>query len=257
MNRLWRFFSRVDLAFWLLIAVSVNLFVGVVVSTRHETVFKKLNSMLMPAWVDSVASRPWLYLWIFTLFVLLLALAVNTVICLSEYVKTLRYRNSLLRKISIILFHLAFVLALGGHCVSEFIGYNEQVILDAGTKTRVPGTGITIEALEVEKITRVIDNEVTRMGIAASLKAVNSGGDQTIMKIQTMHPRFQLGYTFHLSFMDKGLGENQARLIVRRDYGLLLIILAGLIAFIAIVLYGRYTLVPLITQNDGNGREQI
>ncbi len=242
MNRVWNFLSRMDIGFWLLIAVSGNLFVGVIITTLHDPDFKKLNSMLMLAWIEVVSSRPWLYLWLITLFVLLLLLAVNTLLCTASYIKTLYLKNSLMKKLGIILFHVAFLFALGGHCMSEFTGMSEQVLLDEGTATEIPGTGITIETLKIDKITPVINNKVARLGIEASLKAVTPDGNTTALNIKTMNPRFLSGYAFHLSFMDKGLNDNQAHLIVSRDYGLFLIIAAGITAFIAILFYVRYTL---------------
>ena len=110
MKRLWTFFSRMDLGFWLLIFTSLNLFVGVLVTTCHETLFNKLNFMNLPAWIQSVASRPGLYLWMLTLFVLLLLLAINTVVCTAMYARTAMRQNRLMEKLGIILFHIAFVI---------------------------------------------------------------------------------------------------------------------------------------------------
>ncbi len=254
MKRLWSFFSRMDLGFWLLLCVSLNLFIGVLVTTFNDPSFKKLNAMLMPSWFHQMSSRPGLYLWIFPLFVLLLLLAINTIVCTTMYVRTVMRKELLLKKLGVILFHVAFVVALAGHCVSEFIGLNEQVMLDSGTTVQVPGTGLTIETLEIRKNTPIINNEVARMGIEASLRAHTQEGSVVPLNIQTMNPQLFMGYTLHLSFMDKGLSDNQARLIVCRDYGLLLIILAGIIAFIAIVLYVRYTLPPFLWSRQSEDR---
>lgn len=231
-----------DLGFRLLLCVSLNLFIGVLVTTFHDPVFKKLNSMLMPDWFHQVASMPGLYLWIFPLFVLLLLLAINTIVCTTVYVKTVMRKDFFLKKLGVVLFHIAFVVALGGHCMSEFIGLNEQVILDVGTTSQVPGTGLSLETLEIRKITPTINKAVARMGIEATLKVITPEGSSMPLNIKTMSPQLFLGYTFHLSFMDKGLTDKQARLIVRRDYGLFFIILAGIIAFIAIVLYATFIL---------------
>ncbi len=242
MKRLWTFFSRMDLGFWLLIFTSLNLFVGVLVTTCHEALFKKLNFMNLPAWIQSEAARPGLYLWMITLFGLLLLLAINTTICTTVYTRTAMRQNRLMEKLGIILFHIAFVIALGGHCTSEFIGLSEQITIDTGTTTQVPGTGLAIETIDVRKITSTINGAEARLGIEATLKAAAPGGQAAPLEIKTMEPQFSLGYTFHLSFMDKGLAEDQAQLIVRRDYGLVLIILAGITALLAIVLYMRFTL---------------
>jgi len=242
MKRLWHFFSRMDLGFWLLQCVSLNLFIGVLVTIFHDPEFKKLNSMLMPDWFHQVASRPGIYLWIFPLIVLLLLLAINTIVCTTVYVKTVMRKDLFLKKLGVILFHVAFVIALGGHCMSEFIGLNEQVILDVGTISQVPGTDLSLETLDIRKNISIVNGAKARLGIEAIMNARTPEGSIMPLSIEAMSPQFFLGYTLHLSFMDMGLTDNQARLIVRRDYGLLLIIAAGVTAFIAIVLYVLFTL---------------
>lgn len=246
MKRLWKFFSRMDLGFWLLMCVSLNLFVGVLVAAFQADEYKKLDSILMPAWLSLSTGRPWLYLWIFSLFILLFLLGVNTAVCMIEYMKTLIDKGCVLKKLGIILFHAAFVLAIGGHCISTFTGTNEQVMLDAGTTTQVPGTGLTLETTEIRKIRTTINGEVARLGIEAKLRAVTEDGNSIPMNMETMAPQFLLGYSFHLSFMDKGLTGKQARLIVRRDYGLVFIMLAGIVALIATALYVWFILLPYI-----------
>lgn len=252
MKRLWHFFSRMDLGFWLMMCVSLNLFVGVLVTMTQSSVFKEKDVLLLPLWIQSVADRPSLYLWVFTLFVLLFLLAVNTIVCSVEYVRSSMRRGGLLRKLAIVLFHAAFICALCGHCMSEFTGMIEQVILDAGKMTQVPGTGLTLKTVEIRKIRSTIKGEATRMGVEAEMTVISPDGTDRSLTINTLKPRFIMGRSFHLSMMDKGLTDNQARLIVRRDYGLLFMIPAGIMTLIATALYVWFILLAHTCRRDAD-----
>ena len=231
-----------DLGFWLLVLASANLFAGAVVTSVNELLFKELDFMTLPAWLAPVWSRPGLYVWMFTLFCLLLILAVNTILCTASYAAAAIRLGCLKKKLGIVLFHLAFVMALGGHCLSVFTVSSYRLIIETGTVTPAKGAGLTIETVEVRKVSPSPDNSSPPLGIEARLKALPFEGQAVELDIATMKPRLVSGCSLHLSFMDKGLSANQARLVVRRDHGIVLVCLAGLTACAAMVLYLIFSL---------------
>ncbi len=237
MKRLWDYFTRIDLGYWLLMCVSLNLLVGVVLSLLYEAEFKRLNTMLMPDWFHTVSSRPVVYLWLVPLVILLALLAINTFVCTTSYVKTVINKKCFRVKLGIILFHVAFVVALAGHGISEFTGLNEAVILEKGQSVAIPKTDLVLEAVEINRDFTVVDGTKVRMGIEAILNVSTGDGVAFPLKVKALHPKFSGRYALHLSFMDMGLTQNQVRVIVRSDYGLFFILAGGMLAFLAIVLY--------------------
>lgn len=129
----------------MLIAASITLFCGALIADFNPSELKKLNTLHFPEWLAGFYNRPELYLWILVLFAILLALVVNTIFCTVAYIKNHCNSGISFRKLSIIMFHVSFLLFLSGHFLNEFSGINETLILKRGTVARMGADRLMIE----------------------------------------------------------------------------------------------------------------
>ena len=237
MRRIPVFLERMDIGFWLLIAASITLFCGALTADFNPSELRRLNTLHFPDWLAGFYNRPELYLWILVLFAILFMLVVNTIFCTVAYIKNHCSSGISFRKLSIIMFHVCFLLFLSGHFLTEFSGVKETLILEKGTVTGMGAEGLTIEPLSIERESFDIKGQVVSKGVKTVLYVRNSDGNTTTICPETMNPDFASGYSFHTSMKDRDLSDNQVRIIVRRDYGLYPFAIGGIITIVAIFLY--------------------
>ena len=231
------FLERMDIGFWLLVAASLTLFCGALIADFNPLELRRLNTLHFPEWLAGFYDRPELYLWILVLFAILFMLVVNTIFCTVAYIKNHCSSGISFRKLSIIMFHVSFLLFLSGHFLNEFSGVNETLVLERETVTGMGTDGLMIEPASIERSSFNIEGQVVSRGVKTVLYVRNNDENTTTICPETMNPDFALGYSFHISMKDRDLSDKQVRIIVRRDYGLYPFAIGGIITIVAIFLY--------------------
>lgn len=237
MKRIRTFLERTDVGFWLLIAASINLFGGALIADFNPLELRRLNNLHFPEWLAGFYDRPELYLWILVLFIILFALAVNTIFCTVAYIKNQNSSGISFRKLGIIMFHICFLMFLSGHFLSEFSGINETLVLEKGSATGIGVDGLIIEPLSIERKTVDINGKTVRKGVKTVLHVKDGHGEISTICPEILKPNFASGYSFHISIKDKDLSDKQVRIIVRRDYGLYFFTIGGILTIVAIFFY--------------------
>jgi len=237
MKHIRTFLERIDVEFWLLIAASITLFCGALIADFNPSELRKLNTLHFPEWLAGFYNRPELYLWILVLFAILFMLVVNTIFCTVAYIKNHCNSGISFRKLSIIMFHVCFLLFLSGHFLSEFSGVNETLVLEKGTVTGMGVDRLVIEPASIERRSVDIEGQVVSKGVKTVLYVRDGHGKTSTICPETMKPDFASGYSFHISMKDRDLSDNQVRIIVRRDYGLYPFAIGGIITIMTIFLY--------------------
>ena len=237
MNRLVKFVARIDLGFFLLIAASALLCLGVVITDFYPTAFRKLNFITFQDWFPQYYMRPLLYAWILLLFATLFSLAVNTLVCTIMYVKNTMRAGISARKWGIIMLHICFLIFLSGHFLYGFTGVSEDAIAEKGSTTDLSGVGLSLLPLSVEKKVATVYGEDIAMSTRAEITVTDDRGREATIHPETFKPEYALGYSFHISMKDKDLTDSQIGIIVRRGYGCHLFALGGIVALIAILFY--------------------
>jgi len=233
MKRFWKLFHSTPLAIWLLCLVSLSLFVGAIVSIVYEEELKQLNFMPVVQWIGEFGSQPQIYWWIVIVFIILALLALNTLLCTWASVR----HGQIGRKAGSILLHLAFLVILSAHGISEISGASQSVIIQPGVTKEVAWAGLTIVPAKIEKYTQQIGARTARMGMMAELIVHDKTSQWKPLRPATLKPAFAHGLSFHLSLFDKDLEKSQARLIIRRDCSRSLFISGAVLALAGIAFY--------------------
>jgi len=237
MRRIPAFLKRIDIGFWLLIAASITLFGGALIADFNSLELRSLNTLHFPEWLSGFYDRPDLYLWILMLFAILFMLVVNTIFCTVAYIKNHCSSSVSFRKLSIIMFHVCFLLFLSGHFLNEFSGVNEILVLEKGTVTGMGAEGLTIEPLSIERESFDIKGQIVSKGVKTVLYVRDGHGKTSTIRLETLKPNFASGYSFHVSMKDRDLSNKQVRIVVRRDYGLYPFAIGGILTIMAIFLF--------------------
>lgn len=232
MKRLWTFLTRPDLAFWLLIATAATLCWGTIVAQLNVSAIKQLNDTLFQDWLRLHAAEPALYLWIFVVFVLLTFLAVNTLACTTSYLaRTLRTSLNR-RRAAVILFHTCFLIFLLGHLISTFSGTNTAVSLGASSPD--PTATASLRLLSLHRNAVIVQGQRIPLTVQAEVELLAPQGP-TRLHLATFAPAFAHGQSYHLAL--RGKGSSQIQIIVRRDYGLFILIAGAVLTLCALACY--------------------
>lgn len=234
MKRLWAFLSRPDLAFWLLVTTAATLCWGTVVAHLHVSAIKQLNDLLFQDWLRLYAPDPALYIWIFAVFLLLTFLAVNTLACTTSYLTRILRTSLTRRRAAVILFHACFLLFLLGHLLSTFTGTNTAVTLSASNSD--PPSDSSLRLVSLNRNAVVVQGQRIPLTIQAEVELLSPAGP-TRLRLATFAPAFAHGRSYHLALRGKGASDEQVRVIVRRDYGLFVLIAGAVLTLGALGLY--------------------
>lgn len=236
MRRILTFLGRPALAFWLLIGSAVVIFWGAVVARLNEQALKQLNNMLFQHWITLYAQRPQLYIWIVILFILLTLLALNTLVCTLPYALQTLKASIPQRRLTIILFHICILIFLLGHLLSTFIGTNASVTLKTGEISYIQSAGISLRLISAERSTVALNNERVPLATAAVLE-VTAPGVREVRRLRAFRPAFSQGLSLHLALREKGVPAGAVQIIVRRDYGAIVLMFGACLAMLATVFY--------------------
>jgi hypothetical protein len=251
-SRVWNSLGSVNLTIRLLVLLAVNLVIGSRYTRHLPTAFNDLNYQRFQDWLPGNGlTTSW---WVWTLFFLLSLFCVNTAVCtadrLAELMKKRKERSP--REFAVLvapsIMHLCFLVIIAGHAVSQFTAETRQVAAVQGTTLSLPPASLTVQ------YTRCISH--TEPGLEGRAKectvslALSSPAGTVTREAGVLRPLFRNGYSIHLNMSGKPkAGEAPAlRLYVRRDPGLVLILLGNALLCILMLWY-----FPIIIRNR-NGR---
>jgi hypothetical protein len=224
LQRIWKICGSVHLTFYLLLLVSVNLAIASFYIKFYPQIFKPLNNYLLQDWFrlygGSYPDKIW---WLWTLFLFLIGLGVNTGICTFDRIRSLlakRHtmdRRVFFLKITPSFIHVCFLIMLSGHLISMISGFNKRIPVS-------PGHGISapIQAQIVDQHCVYFESPELMKGhldqCTVSFK-IQTDGTNVVKKLSFLHPFTYEGFSFHLS-RDKKAREEGLQVIIKRDPGL-------------------------------------
>jgi hypothetical protein len=148
LRKVWDFCGEVQVNFWLLLLISLNLGIGSYYLKFNYALFNPLNHLLIQEWVQTTgrgnAGQTW---WLATLLALLFFLGVNTLVCaLKRLIQLWPFRRqvglkSFSIRVSPSFIHICFLLILGGHFISLVAGFNGVIPVILGSVADLPGGG--------------------------------------------------------------------------------------------------------------------
>lgn len=148
LRKVWDFCGEVQVNFWLLLLISLNLGVGSYYLKFNYALFNPLNHLFFQEWFQKSgqenAGQIW---WLATLLALLFFLRVNTLVCaLKRLIQLWPFRRQMGFKafsirVSPSIIHLCFLVILGGHGISLVTGFNGVIPVRAGSVADLPGGG--------------------------------------------------------------------------------------------------------------------
>ena len=198
-----------------------------------EEELKQLNFLTFVQWIGKFGSQPQIYWWIGAVFIILAMLALNTLLCTWASIR----RGQIGRKTGSILLHIAFLVILSAHGISEISGASQSFVIEPGVSREVAWAGLIIDAVKIEKYTQNIGEQTARMGMMAELHIKDETSRWKPMHPATLKPAHSHGFSFHIALFDKDLDKSQIRLLVRRDYSMPLFISGALLALVGIIFY--------------------
>lgn len=239
-KRLWKALASIRFTLWLLVLLTVNLFIGSLYG-KFLPVFGELNSRLFPVWLTTRADgHSW---WLFTLFGLLFLLFANTLACTLERVSFLWRRRSqhrlgvFLLLLAPSIMHFCFLFIVGGHALTEF----------TGSKQRLPATvgeQVTVDDRQITLLERHYDywQEPALEGVMQQCTAtleLKNGTSIEQRPIAILEPIYWQGYTLHLGMAGKpGTAElPPLQITVKKDPGLLLILIGNTVLCLLMLWY--------------------
>ncbi len=144
LKKLYNWLTSVDLAIWLLVGVMVLLAIGSFVSGEGSGI----NDVALFTWLTGVPARMSWWLWV-TLGLLAL-LALNTVLCSMESLRTKWLSGSFLVRIAPQLMHLGFLFIVLAHLFSAYGGFKEGGPLPEGGSFSFPdGSRVELTRLDI------------------------------------------------------------------------------------------------------------
>ncbi|MEZ4484366.1 MAG: hypothetical protein R2864_07120 [Syntrophotaleaceae bacterium] len=239
-NRPWKALAGIRLTLWLLVLLTLNLFMGSYYA-KVMPVFGELNTQLFPNWLMTRCdSHSW---WIFTLFSLLALLFANTLACTLERVRFLWVRRQHHRRgiffllLAPSIMHFCFLFIIAGHALTEFTGSKERL-------PAVVGEQVSFDDLQITLIDRQYEYwqepelEGKMRQCTATLELKN-GASVEQRRIAILEPLYWQGYTLHLGMAGKpGTDElPPLQITVKKDPGLLLILIGNTVLCLLMLWY--------------------
>jgi hypothetical protein len=239
-KRMWKALASIRLTLWLLVLLTVNLFVGSLYA-KFMPAFGELNTRLFPSWLMTRSDgHSW---WLFVLFGLLFLLFANTLACTLERVTLLLQkhrhhgRGIFLLLLAPSLMHFCFLFIVGGHALTEFTGTKQRLPASVGEQLSVGDRQITL-------LERHYDywQEPALEGVMKQTRAtleLKNGDVAEQREIAILEPVYWQGYTLHLGMAGKpGTDELPPLAItVKKDPGLVLILIGNTVLCLLMLWY--------------------
>ena len=240
LRKLWRFCGDVRVNLFLLLLISSNLAIGSFYVNRYPQIFRPLNNFLLQDWYglygNNYPDKIW---WLWTMFGLLVALGLNTGICMLDRITKLLTKGKqmnikiFLLKITPSIIHLCFLIILVGHLTSMISGFNKVM----------PITNEIDSALPIQA--KLLNHQCDYYSSPEQLKGytkqctvslkLQGPGEVELKQVSFLHPFSYHGFTFHLN-MDKKAKTSMLQISIKHDPGLKLI-LPGFIALVLLMLW--------------------
>jgi hypothetical protein len=239
-KRLWTAMASIRLTLWLLVLLTVNLFIGSFYA-KSMPVFGKLNAQLFPSWLMAHnTGHNW---WIFTLFGLLFLLAMNTAACTLERLSFLMRRRGQHRRTIFTLLlapsimHLCFLFIIGGHALTEFTGSKQRLPAEVGQQVSIDNLRITLLDRHYDYWQAPLLEGVMKQ-CTATLQLEN-GTSIEQREIAILEPIFWQGYTLHLGMAGKPGVDTlpPLQITVKKDPGLLPILFGNTVLCLLMLWY--------------------
>jgi hypothetical protein len=239
-ERLWKFMAGIRLTLWLLVLITINLFIGSIYA-KYMPVFGQLNTRLFTEWLMTHGDlHGW---WLFTLFFLLFLLAVNTLACTLERVSFLwRRRNHHGRSIFALLMapsimHFCFLFIIGGHALTEFAGSKQSLRAEVGEAITLDDRQITL----LEKHFEFWQEPMLQGSLrkATAILQLKKGDRIEQREISLLEPVYWQGYNLHLGMAGRPGTESlpPLKITVKRDPGLVWILLGNTVLCLLMLWY--------------------
>lgn len=242
MNRLWRLCGSVNLTFYLLLFISLDLVIASFSVKVYPQIFGALNNLRLQEWLRLHGKyHPDKIWWLLILSGLLIALGINIAVCTLDRLLALWPKR---RRMGMKLFffrsapsliHICFFIILAGHLLSMVSGFSRSIEVKPDQRAYTP----------FQENIRVLDRHCDYYDSPEILKGlvrqctvsleVETQGEKTIKQISFLEPFFRHGLSFHL-VMDKKAEAPKMKLIVKSDPGVPLI-LSGFTAMVLLMVW--------------------
>lgn len=191
MRKLYQFLTSLDLAIWLIATVMLFLGVGSFVSREGSAI----NDLPLLVWLTRVPpSETW---WLWITVAMLALLAINTVLCSIESLRSKWQRGSFLIRIAPQVMHLGFLLIVLAHLISAYGSFKEGGSLPEGGSFTFPDGS----RLELARIDLRMGAMGMPLDFSGTLRHFMPSGE-TLAGFSPNHPYFYQGFGVYLKHVE-------------------------------------------------------
>ncbi|WP_225073242.1 hypothetical protein [Desulfuromonas sp. CSMB_57] len=233
MRTFWNWLAGLRLTLWLLVLLSLNLFIGSF-HAKFLPVYDLLNrNLLLPWFMQHSGWHAW---WLLSLLALLTLLGINTFACTLNRVLFLWQRRGqhqpylfcLLLAPSVM--HGCFLLLLMGHALTDFTGVKTGLPARAGASLELAGRHIAVLDYQC-RFTGAPLPPGSLEQCRADLELTANGRSEW-RSVEILEPVYWQGLSLHLGMVGKPQDNQPYRIpdmgiTVKRDPGMLLILLGN------------------------------
>jgi len=209
MKKIWNYIISVDLCLMLLAFVCLAMAAGSFLLTGEYAA--AINGMPLLAWLREVPPKISWWLWLTVAFLALLAL--NTVFCSFDTLRTRWNRAGALPLIAPQLIHAGFLLIMAAHLLSALGGYNQHLEVVEGSVARLPdGRLFGVAALNVNGTPGMMPSSFSGE-LATDLR-----NPRALQTISPNHPWLSGGYGVYIKYAENSPFK-RALLEIHREPG--------------------------------------
>lgn len=186
-NKIYNSLASLTFGLWLLVGVMIFLACGSFLQDEGSSI----NEVALVDWLRAVPVRESWWLWL--ALVLLALLALNTVLCSIESLRTKWQRGSFLVRIAPQLMHLGFLFIMVAHLQSAYGGFKQAIVVRQGSSITFPdGSKVAFTGF---------DATYGKMGMPTAFSATLSypaPGSSRSATISPNHPFFYQGHGIYI-----------------------------------------------------------
>jgi hypothetical protein len=241
-KKILRICVNIELTFYLLLLISLNLVVASFYVKAYFRIFGPLNNLPIQDWFRLYGRyHPGKIWWLLTLSGLLIALGLNIASCtIDRLIALWSSRDQITTKVLFLrtspsLIHICFSIVLTGHLLSAIAGLNNSIDVIPGRIAALPSHAsarVMADQCDYYSSPHIISGYIKQCTISVEME---TSLGKIIKRIGFLEPLYWHGLTFHL-IAEKKPGEPKMRILVKKDPGVKLI-LWGLIAVVLLMLW--------------------
>src|SRR6185369_3562174 len=186
-QKLYNHLASLNFGLWLLVGVMLFLATGSFLQGEESSI----NEVALLDWLLDVPVRESWWLWI--AIALLAMLALNTLLCSIESLRTKWQKGSFLVRIAPQLMHLGFLFIILAHLQSAYGGFKQSMQVEGGSAITFPdGSNVVFTDFAAT---------YSRMGMPTAYSATldcRSGGKVVTAVISPNHPFFHQGHGIYI-----------------------------------------------------------